>query len=237
MTGDHINSVLDRQLLLQLGERLKRLRLDEGLSAVNMAERVGITRNTLRAIEGGDPGPSMGNYVRVMSALGISGELALLAGDSMRPAPAGSAAARSRRPGHVVKVQVLSDGGRHQLQDLQSVILHEKAIDLVKGNPILIAQAKETVQKWIATGDRRSVGLWREWEDVLREGTWRKVLGSSRRAQQLRQASPLVTVLPDPVRKAILDQVAALKKGVEFGGAPVPEGDAGAFTTRSSDAA
>ena len=49
----------------------------------------------LYGIEYGDPQVSMGNYLRVMSVLGISGELALLAGDALQPGPAGTAAARS----------------------------------------------------------------------------------------------------------------------------------------------
>jgi len=42
-----------------------------------MAARVAITRNTLRAVESGDPGPSIGTYMRVMSILGTVGELAI----------------------------------------------------------------------------------------------------------------------------------------------------------------
>ena len=48
-------------------------------------------------LETGDPAPSMGTYLRVMSVLGVSGELALLAGDALQPPPPDSAAARSRR--------------------------------------------------------------------------------------------------------------------------------------------
>jgi transcriptional regulator with XRE-family HTH domain len=97
MSASEITTVLDRQLLLQLGDRLERLRKEQGLGTVEMAARVGITRNTLRAVECGDPAPSMGTYLRVMSALGVSGELALLAGDTLQPPPPGSAAAQSRR--------------------------------------------------------------------------------------------------------------------------------------------
>ena len=67
--------VLERQLLLQLGERLQRLRKAQALSAVLMAQRVGISRTTLAAVEAGDPGPSIGTYLRVMSELGVAGDL------------------------------------------------------------------------------------------------------------------------------------------------------------------
>ena len=87
MTSADLSAVLDRQLLLQLGDRLKRLRKTHRLGTVDMAERVGITRNTLRAVESGDPAPSIGTYLRVMSVLGVSAELALLAGDTLQPTP------------------------------------------------------------------------------------------------------------------------------------------------------
>lgn len=43
------------------------------------------------------------------------------------------------------------------------------------------------------------------------------MLARTRRAQQLRQASPLVTILPPETRQAILQQVSELKKGIAFG--------------------
>ena len=121
MSESTISAVLERQLLLQLGDRLRRLRKAQGLSAVQMAARCGMTRNTLRAVESGDPAPSMGTYLRVMSMLGISGELALLTGETLLPPPADSAAARSRRAAPVVQVHVSVDETRHRLQDLQSL--------------------------------------------------------------------------------------------------------------------
>ena len=128
MTETQLSPVLERQLLRQLGDRLRHLRKAQGLGTVEMASRVGISRNTLRAIENGDPAPSIGSYLRVMSVLGVSGELALLASDSIRqPAPQGSAAATSRRLKPVVQVTITADPSRHTVQDLQSVALHQAA--------------------------------------------------------------------------------------------------------------
>lgn len=220
MSVADITSALNRQLLLQLGDRLKRLRQAQGLGTVEMAARVGITRNTLRAVETGDPATAIGTYLRVMSVLGVSGELALLAGDALMPPPAGSAAARSRRGAPVVHVRVTADEGRHRLQDLQSLLLHEEAVRWAKADRGLVLQAKATAQHWLDTGDSHSASLWREWLQILDAGAWRKVLGRNRRAQQLRQASPLVTVLPEDVRNGILAQVGGLKKGVELGDEP-----------------
>lgn len=141
--------VLERQLLLQLGDRLKRLRKVQGLGTVEMSKRVGISRTTLGAVEAGDPDPSMGTYLRVMSVLGVSGELALLAGDVMQPAPQGSAGARSRRSRPAVQVRISVDEARHQVQDLQSLALHEEAVRRVRANPTLLHRAEETLQRWL----------------------------------------------------------------------------------------
>ena len=75
MTNAATTPLLERQLLLQLGERLRRLRQAQALGTVQMAQRVGISRTTLAAVEAGDPGPSIGTYLRVMSVLGIAGDM------------------------------------------------------------------------------------------------------------------------------------------------------------------
>lgn len=226
MSTTEISSVLDRQLLLQLGHRLRQLRQTQGLGTVDMAARAGITRNTLRAVESGDPATAIGTYVRVMSILGVSGELALLAGDTLQPSPARSAAGRSRRAAPTIQVRVSADNRHHQLQDLQSLALHEAAVRLAKADPHLVQEARRTLLRWLSTGDTRSVGLWREWMKILDSSAWRKVLGRSRHAQQLRQASPLVTVLPESLRKSIYAQIADLKKGIVLGNGPLMRGSA-----------
>lgn len=215
--------VLERQLLLQFGERLQRLRKARRIGTVAMAERLGISRPTLRAVEAGDPGTAIGTYLRVMSVLGIAAELALLSGDILQSPHKDTAAARSRRARPLVQVSVSADEGSHQVQDLQSLALHEEVVRLVRANPQLVEQAQDTLKRWLAAGNSRSMGLWREWEDILAGRTWRKVLSRTRRAQELRQASPLVTLLPDALRRNVLAQVRELKKGVTLGDASSPE--------------
>lgn len=114
----------------------------------------------------------------------------------------------------MVTVQVSADESRHQTQDLQSLALHEAAVRLVKANPDLIQQVQATLERWLDAADSRSSDLWREWRDILQRRLWRKILGRTTRAQELRQASPLVTILPNEVRQAVLAQVSELKKGV-----------------------
>jgi hypothetical protein len=82
-----------------------------------------------------------------------------------------------------------------------------------------LLQAQNTLDRWLASGNSRSMGLWQEWQEwqeILRGAKWRKVLGRTRRAQELRQASPLTAVLPAQVRQGVLDQVGRLRKGVVF---------------------
>jgi transcriptional regulator with XRE-family HTH domain len=220
-----LTPILERQLLLQLGDRLRQLRRSQGMGTVELATHVGISRNTLRAVETGDPATAIGTYLRVMSALGVAGELALLASDALVPAPTGSAGARSRRPAPVIEVHVSADQSRHQLQDLQSLALHEEAIQALKSDPTLVEAARNTVSRWLETGDARSSGLWREWLHILETRAWRRVLGRSQHAQQLRQTSPLATLLPDATRRRILGDAGQLRKGVRLGGALMPHRD------------
>lgn len=217
MPSSSDSSVLHRQLLLQLGDRLRRLRKARNMTAVEMAQRAGISRTTLYAVEAGDPGPSMGTYLRVMGELGVASDLAFLAGDMVHMAPADSAAGRSHRPTPQVQIVVRTDNRGHQAQDLLSLALHQEAVELVRANPVLLEKAKRTTESWIEGGNKQSHGLFLEWLKILQGQQWTKVLGRSRHAQELRQASPLPTVLPEDVRARILSDVSNLKKGVVVG--------------------
>lgn len=209
-------SVLDRQLLLQLGERLKRLRKQQGLSGAALAQRVGISRTTLGAVEAGDLAPSIGSYLRVMSAMGVSGELALLAsgalhtGDSIAPKPA-------KRAAPPLSVAVKVSEGAHEVQDLQSLMLHKEAVRLIKSNPALLQQALDHLERWRSVPNQHARFLWDEWSVILHRRDWRRALSTSRRGKELRQASPLPTILPPEVRADVLAQVNALKKGLVLG--------------------
>ena len=215
--------VLHRQLLLQLGDRLRRLRKARKLTTVEMAERAGISRMTLASVEACDPGPSMGTYLRVMGVLGVAADLAFLAGDMVHPAQPGTAAARSHRPAPQVQIMISADSKRHQAQDLLSLVLHEKAVERVRANPELIEEAKETVNRWMKSGNAHSHTLYAEWLKILMAKKWSKVLGRSRHAQELRQASPLPTLLSKEDRESILSHVSTLKKGIVFGAeGPLP---------------
>jgi transcriptional regulator with XRE-family HTH domain len=70
-----------RRALVTLGEDLRLARLRRRLSATLVAERAGMSRPTLRAIERGEPGVTLGAYASVLHVLGLSENLASLARD------------------------------------------------------------------------------------------------------------------------------------------------------------
>jgi transcriptional regulator with XRE-family HTH domain len=73
------HSALERQLLIQLGGRLRAARTHRGWTASQVADRAGISRTTLSAVESGAPSPAIGTYLKVLGVLGLAGDLALVA--------------------------------------------------------------------------------------------------------------------------------------------------------------
>jgi transcriptional regulator with XRE-family HTH domain len=70
-----------KRILAEVGQRLKDARLRRRFSAETVSARAGITRPTLSKIEAGDPSVTMGNYVQVLSVLGLAKDLAEVARD------------------------------------------------------------------------------------------------------------------------------------------------------------
>lgn len=80
--------------LIRLGQRLRAHRVQRSWTLAEMAERLMCSPTTLRALEAGKPGTSVGI---LMHALWLFGEIDTL--DSVAPAPAALAANRRvRRP-------------------------------------------------------------------------------------------------------------------------------------------
>ena len=71
------------RLLEGLGSNLKLARLRRKYSAETVAQRAGISRKTLYRVELGDPAVALGIYARVMQALGLEQDLALVAVDDV----------------------------------------------------------------------------------------------------------------------------------------------------------
>ena len=70
-----------RKTLTALVENIKLARLRRELSSEQVAERAGISRNTLTKIERGEEGVAMGYYFRVLAILGLEKDLLLVAKD------------------------------------------------------------------------------------------------------------------------------------------------------------
>ena len=70
---------ISQQLLRQLGDRLRLARLRRRLTAAQVAERSGMAPMTLRSVERGGAGVTIGAYAAVMQVLGIEKDLELLA--------------------------------------------------------------------------------------------------------------------------------------------------------------
>lgn len=72
-----------QRLLASLGENIHLARLRRDLSAEQVAERAGIGRATLTRLERGAEGVSINVYVKVLSVLGLEGDLAKVAQDDI----------------------------------------------------------------------------------------------------------------------------------------------------------
>ena len=76
-----VTSPVLRRLLTEMGENIRLARLRRRFSAEIVAERAGISRNTLRAIEHGDPSVMFGAYANVLFSLGLQKDLSLIGRD------------------------------------------------------------------------------------------------------------------------------------------------------------
>ena len=70
-----MDSAAPFQLIRRLGENLRIARKRRGLRISDLAQAAGCSRDTLRRLESGDPGVSLGVLARVMEAIGCAQEL------------------------------------------------------------------------------------------------------------------------------------------------------------------
>ena len=78
-----ISSPLTGRLLAILGENIKMARLRRGLSLRAVAERAGISLNTVVAVENGGAGVSIGALANVLHCLNLAEDISLIARDDI----------------------------------------------------------------------------------------------------------------------------------------------------------
>ena len=71
----------NKRILQRVGQNLRLARLRRKLSAAKVAERAGISRNTLYLLEKGSPSTSLATLFRVLIVLGLEEDFLLLAKD------------------------------------------------------------------------------------------------------------------------------------------------------------
>lgn len=69
--------------LKAVGENIKFARLRRKITTTMLAERADISRTTLRKVENGESGVTMGIYANVLFCLGLEKDLLLLGGDDL----------------------------------------------------------------------------------------------------------------------------------------------------------
>lgn len=72
-----------RRLLKEIGDNIRLARLRRCISTMIVSERAGLSRNTLRAIERGDPNVSLGAYASVLFCLSLHKDLKGIAADDV----------------------------------------------------------------------------------------------------------------------------------------------------------
>ena len=68
-------------ILKTLGENIKLARLRRKITTVMLAERAGMNRVTLRKVENGDSGVTLGAYASALFSLGLEKDLLLIGQD------------------------------------------------------------------------------------------------------------------------------------------------------------
>lgn len=103
-----------------------------------------------------------------------------------------------------------ADVGHHRAQDYQSLLLHCAAVKLLLEEPALADRSLATLTRWRQTTAPCSHSLLDEWQDILIKKEWHRAVAEDERGNELRQASPLGTVLPEGARNAVLAKAQTL---------------------------
>ncbi|MBC3873167.1 helix-turn-helix domain-containing protein [Undibacterium flavidum] len=85
--------------MVALGERIRLARLRRKLTTSLFAERMGVSRETLRRVENGDPTVAFGSYLSALQTLGLANDIDHLANEDVlgRKLQDASLATKSKR--------------------------------------------------------------------------------------------------------------------------------------------
>jgi transcriptional regulator with XRE-family HTH domain len=132
------------ELLQRFGNRLRLARLRRRIAAKQVAERAGMSPMTLRSLERGGSGVTMGAYLSVMQVLGIEKDLELLG----QADPMGRQLQDARLPAHSKKTS------RKDVTATRSPRLGEKLnpLDAQKVKAKKHVEPAEDAAEWIEQG-------------------------------------------------------------------------------------
>lgn len=120
------------KLLHQFGDRLRLARRRRRLSAKQVAERAGMSPMTLRSLERGGSGVTIGAYLAVMQVLGIEKDIELL----VKADPLGRELQDARLP-----AVTLPSEKRHKAR--------ESPLKAYGGQAAAVASSTETMRDWV----------------------------------------------------------------------------------------
>lgn len=99
----------------------------------------------------------------------------------------------------------------HGPQDYQSLLMHIEAVRLIGLDDSLADKALATLERWSLTSSVRSKPLRDAWVEIITKRNWVKALEESEYGNEIRQASPMATLLPQQTRFEIIQKVRTLK--------------------------
>jgi transcriptional regulator with XRE-family HTH domain len=184
-------------LLHQLGDRLRLARLRRRLTAKQVAERAGMAPMTLRSLERGGSGVTIGAYMAVMQVLGVERDLDLI----LQSDPLGRSLQDARLPAHTQAAQAASireadAGSQEDVRSLFDAMPSEQVRSAINALPT--AQIRKALQTLPSEQVRKTLL-------ALPTQEARKAL----KALPTEQARRVLSALPSEHMRRVLDALPA----------------------------